>query len=64
MKLAKIIVFIDNPMVNTCDGEHYLSIISDPETFIIKIQTITIDGTNKKIPAKTWELNNDELVKR
>lgn len=51
-------------MVNTCDGEHYLSIISGPETFIIKIQTITIDGTNKKIPAETWELKNDELVKR
>lgn len=43
---------------------HYPSIISAAETFIIKIPLITIDGTNKKNPAKTWELKNDELVKR
>lgn len=83
----QIIVFIDSPMGNACDGGplhvfsksedeefkhlktidfcggHYPSITSGPETFIIKIPSISIDGTDKKIPAETWELKNDELVK-
>lgn len=49
--------------IDFCGG-HYPSITSGPETFIIKIPSISIDGTNKKIPAETWELKNDELVKR
>lgn len=84
----QILVIIDSPMGNACDGGplhiysktedgkfkalktidfcggHYPSIISGPETFIIKIPSISIDGTDKKIPAETWELKNDELVKR
>ncbi|MHA1062828.1 hypothetical protein ACR9GP_02785 [Enterobacter ludwigii] len=84
----QIIVFIDSPMGNACDGGplhvfsksenekfkhlkaidfcggHYPSITSGPETFIIKIPSFSIDGTDKKIPAETWELKNDVLVKR
>ncbi|WP_414149593.1 hypothetical protein ACMGG3_03795 [Enterobacter sp. BNK-18] len=84
----QIIIFIDSPMGNACDGGplhvfsktddekfkhlktidfcggHYPSITSGPETFIIKVPSISIDGTDKKIPTEIWELNNDELVKR
>lgn len=84
----QIIVFIDDPMGNACDGGplhvfsknedekfihlktidfcggHYPSITSGPETFIIKIPSISIDGMDQKIPAETWELKNNELVKR
>ncbi len=49
--------------IDICGGR-YPSITSDPETFIIKIPSVSIDGTDKKIPAETWELKNDELVKR
>jgi hypothetical protein len=49
--------------IDFCRG-HYPLITSGPETFIIKIPSISIDGTDKKIPAETWELKNDELVKR
>lgn len=84
----QILVFIDSPMGNACDGGplhvfaktddekfkhlktidfcggHYPSITSGPETFRIKIPSISVDGTEKKIPAETWELKNDVLVKR
>ncbi|EGC7113060.1 hypothetical protein H9T43_002237 [Salmonella enterica] len=49
--------------IDFCGG-HYPSITSGPETFIIKIPSISIEGTDKKLPAETWELKNDELVKR
>lgn len=49
--------------IDFCGG-HYRSITSGPATFRIKIPSISVDGTDKKIPAETWELKNDELVKR
>lgn len=48
--------------IDICGGR-YPSITSTPETFIIKIPSFSIDGTDKKIPAETWELKNVELVK-
>ncbi|TGB80947.1 hypothetical protein CRI66_00380 [Escherichia sp. E4694] len=50
-------------IIDFCGG-HYPSITSGPETVIIKIPSFSIDGTDKKIPAETWELKNDELVKK
>lgn len=84
----QILVLIDSPMGNACDGGplhiysktedekfkplktidfcggHYPSIISGPETFKINTPSIAVDGTSKTIPAETWELKNDELVKK
>lgn len=84
----KILVFIDSPLGNACDGGplhvfsktedetykplkiidfcggHYPSITSGPENFMINIPSISIDGTDKKIPAEIWELKNNDLVKR
>ena len=84
----QILVFIDRPMGNACDGGplhvfikegnekfkslkiidfcgcHYPSITSGPENFKISIPLIPIDGTSKKIPAETWELKKEDLVKK
>lgn len=84
----QMLVLIDSPMGNACDGGplhvfiknenekfkplktidfcggHYPSITSGPETFIIKIPSVAVDGPGKKIPEEIWELKNNELVKR
>jgi len=82
-----VLVFIDTPWGNACDGGpihiisqgdngiyklqkaidfcggHYPTITSGPEGLIIKIPSLNIEGTNKKIPPEKWIFKNDFLVK-